>query len=275
MKFTLNLVLLLLFIPLFTIALLSWTIKYQLLNINFWETTFNSAQVYPKLALTLRNYEETQIVKEGGRQSDAKILTDLITPENVKDFVQKNLISILDFANGKNSEILVYIPLNKIPKGLLPQNLGLVKEQMPITTMLSKFNIPISQSQIAWIAFLGQSSFYTFVLSISLSLIFLIFSFLLTDGGKRFIFPGIFLSVTGIIILYLWKTLGTVATALTINLQNNTNLEGQIVGIIFPPVITSLVRPWLIIGILLLVLGISLFLIKRRDSGKAGVIIKK
>ena len=84
MKFFANTLLISLFVPLVLIGLLSATIKFQILNFNFWQTTLAANNVYTKLSQTLQTYEENQIVKEGGKKSDAKILTDLITPQIFK-----------------------------------------------------------------------------------------------------------------------------------------------------------------------------------------------
>src|SRR5512143_554093 len=104
MKFAANFLLTILFIILAIALLLLGVFKFQLLDFHFWQNAFSKDNVYQELAVASKNSLDSQIASEGGSKSDARILTDLITPGNVRDFVDRNVQNILAFANGNSPQ---------------------------------------------------------------------------------------------------------------------------------------------------------------------------
>lgn len=100
MKTFASILLVIFFIPLLLISVVSYTLKFQLLDYNFWQSTFQKNNVYQNLASESKGSFESQINSEGGNKNDIQVLTDLITPDNTKDVVDKNLQNFLSFANG-------------------------------------------------------------------------------------------------------------------------------------------------------------------------------
>ncbi len=254
MKFTAKLVLILLFIPLFLVGILAISVKFQVLQPDFWQTTFRANDVYTKLAVALKNTAETQTVKEGGSLQEARVLTNLITSSNLQDFIEKNLENILDFANGKVKEAIVYIPINKLPGGLLPKNLGKISENMPLATLLAEFNVHgIQKAQIDSLSQVGLWS--TRFLIADLVLIGLILAGLifLVDEGNRFVAPGIAFLISGLLIL---------AVSLFVWVKGSE--PSQVLLSTFAPyVLGKILRLWMWAGVTAVILGLILLFVKK------------
>lgn len=209
---------------------------------------------------------EKQIVKEGGKVSDARVLTDLINPANTKDIIDRNLVNILNFANGRAREIIVYIPINKLPKGFIPKDLN-VNEQTPLPTLLSKFNIQINRNQIQWISIIGRTSSFLLMGSVVLLVTCLVLFIILNDAGKRFTFAGATLLLNGVLSFLIWKLTGSYVNSLTSNWQSQPALEKQIVAMVAQPVLTEIAKIWLLVGVVFTIFGIALFFIKKLNPG--------
>ncbi len=272
MKFFAKSVLFFLFIPVFLIGTLSAIVKYQILDPSFWQRSFDIGNVYSGLSQALKTYTVKQIIREGGNAVDARVLTDLITPDNIKDLIDGNLVNMLSFANGRAREIIVYIPISKLPKGFVSKDLG-VNEQTPLTTLISKFNIPINRNQIQWISVIGKTSSFLLMSSVAILVICLCLFFGLTDAGKRITFAGVTLLLTGILSLLIWILTGSYVGSLTANLQSPPALEKQIIAIVAQPVLTEVAKTWLLVGVAFIIIGIASLFIKKPELGvkKSGV----
>lgn len=243
MKAFVQTLLVILFIPLFLIGLMSVTVKYQLLSPMFWQETFDTHNVYMSLSIALKDLVEEKTINEGGSRGDVKILTNLITSENLKDFIDINLENILNYVNGKSDKIIVYLPIAKIPYGLLPKNLG-IKEKMPLNDALKKLNIVgFHENQIKQIPLIGRSM--TYILIIDLALLFIIIIFLYQ--------PGIALILSGVITLML------------VFLGNSIKFSNQLVLAFVPYILQNILNLWMWIGIVVTILGLALLFVKKHD----------
>src|SRR3989344_7248141 len=110
MKFVTKLFLIILFIPLCLAAVLVATVKFQFLDTNFWKTNFKNNNVYTNLSVVLKTVAENQTEKGGGDKNNIEMLTNIVTPEILQDFITRNLGNVLGFANGKREKLLIYIP---------------------------------------------------------------------------------------------------------------------------------------------------------------------
>jgi hypothetical protein len=252
------------FIILFSVGLISATFKFQLLNYNFWEASFQKYNVYQNLANVGKTSFESQIDKEGGNKNDVKILTDLITPENVKDVVDRNLLNFLDFANGSSSQIIIYLPVDKIPKNLLPENIAGVKSEMTIQDLLTEFNFQDWQNLPLQNLFnIGQYISYFFAGAASLLLLVLIFLILLVGKGSRFICLGIAFILSGSLAFFFADVVTSLNATFLKGLVENSSIALVIAGTIFSPVVTEMVFVWKILGLILLILGFGLFFVRK------------
>jgi hypothetical protein len=269
MKFIAKLILTIVFIPVFLIFLFAVSLRFQLLASSFWENTFNSGDVYSKLSISINKNLESQAVSEGGRASDVKILTDLISPENLRDTISKNINNLLQYANGKAGEIIVYVPVNKIPKSLLSKNFGGVTEQIRLTDLLKEFNMyGITTAQIRMISRIGL---WTWVSLIIVALLLLLLQYLLylcTNPSRRLIASGVALILSGIVALLVTASGTIIRINWTKDLVGSSNVGDSIIGIVASPVIQGVLSVWLLFAIIAMVLGVVLLFLKKPVSGK-------
>lgn len=265
MKFTAQLILIILFIPIFLLSVFSATVRFQFLKPNFWLTSFEKNNVYTGLALTLQNATENQIETEGGSRTEVKVLTGLITPENLKETIEKNLTNILNFANGKSGELVFYIPIQKIPKSLLPNNIGLLSEEMTAETLLQKFNVQgINKSQIETLKRVGMQSNYFFILNISVAILILIVLAVLVAKGGKFVAPAMALLPSGIITLLIVGLGYVIRMSMTTDWVKSSEPSQNILSTFAPYILQEVLHLWLYIGIGAIIIGIVLLFIKKR-----------
>ncbi|HKB88255.1 MAG TPA: hypothetical protein VKC53_01260 [Patescibacteria group bacterium] len=264
MKTSAKILLVIFFVILFLGELLSGTFKFQLLNYNFWQNAFQKHNTYQSLATASKSSFESQIGKEGGNKNDVKILTDLITPENTKDVLDKNLKNVLSFANGTSSQINVYVPVDKIPKNLLPKTLNGLKTDMPLQELLTKFNFQDYQNiPLKEISQFGKVSSNGFIAA-SLLLIFILFLlFLLIKKGERLISLGIAFILSGSLTFFVMEVAIGIQKSILSGLPGSTSVVSVFVSIIAPAVISEVVIYWQILGFALLILGVVLFFVRK------------
>jgi len=264
MKAAAQVLLTILFVILFFVGLITASFKFQLLNYNFWNATFQKHNVYQNLAVVSKEAFEQQISKEGGNKNDVKILTDLITQENVKETVERNLKNILSFANGEVSQMNVYLPIDKVPKNLLSKSIAGLKTEMTLQELLTKFNYQdLEYLNLEDVATTGQFMFYLFIgVSIFLLLILILLT-LLVKSGARFVAIGTTFILSGGLTLFAVSAVVGINTVVSTELINNTSIAAVIAGTMIPPIITEVFYLWQIIGFIMLPLGVALFFIKK------------
>jgi hypothetical protein len=264
MKFIIKSFLAILFIPVFLLLLLAVTFKFQLLDSSFWQKTFSQGSVYSNLSASLGSYIEEKVTAEGGSRSDAKIFTDLVSPENLKDVIDKNLAEVLTYLNGESKGIIVYVPLDKVPPQLLPQKLGKISQHMALGDFLREFNMgEISPSQIASLSSLGRDSWYFLALAAVLTTGILILLLLLVDTGGRFVAAGTALVISGVIVVAGVGVGRIIFSGMANTLLKKPNITQEIVGSLLPPIALGILNLWVYFGAAALVLGIVLFFIKK------------
>lgn len=263
MRFAAAFLLVIFFVVLCMVALLAGAVKFQLLDIRFWQETFTKHNVYQDLASKTKDSLESQIGKEGGSRRDAKVLTDLITPENVKDFVDKNLQNVLGFANGNKTQVIVYLPVDKLPKNILPWNLSEVKNEMALTDLLTKLNYQnYNNLDLKSLGQAGKISTFVFIGSLALIVLFLIFLVLLVESGGRFVAPAVAILLSGLFIISAAKVVESLKS-LQGATQDNSSFVYVLAGIVLPALADGLARVWLMVGAGLVILGLVLFFIKK------------
>lgn len=265
MKNFLSILLTVLATPFLIVGLLLMTVKFQLLNSNFWLTSLERNNVYDRVALVIKTSAESQVAKEGGSVQDAKILTNLITPDNTKDIISKNLISVLNFTNGKTTNLDVYIPISKLPKHLLPASIADKPDVIPIETILSEYNIRgVSKNQIWILGMIGTWVTRILIVDWVIVAIFLASLFFLTQSGKKFWNIGATLILSGIIVVAGYVFLEIVRGSMINDWPKGNEPSQHILGTFLPFVLGDFLKLWIIAGIFLVVCGIALFFVRRR-----------
>jgi hypothetical protein len=264
MKLIAKIFLTILFVPLFLILVLGITLKFQILKPAFWENAFKSKNTYSNLSAVVSKSLRSQVIAEGGREGDVKILTDLISPDNLKDVINKNIFNILEFANGKVTEMVIYVPVNKIPKSLLPKSLGKITEQMSLTDLLQEFNVQgVDATQIQMFHSTGLMVSVFLVITTFLLSLLLFLLYVLTNPEKRLIAHGVSFIISGVIISII-TALGTVIRInWTKDLAGSSNLGNALIGVITPPIMEGVIGLWQTLAIISIISGIVLLFLKK------------
>lgn len=250
----------------FLVGLIAGTFNFQLLNYNFWTNTFIKHDVYNSLAISGKNSFESQIIDEGGNKNDVKILTDLITPQNAKDVVERNLKNFLNFANGKVSQIYVYLPVNKIPTNLLPKNISGIKTEMPIQDILTKFNFQDYQNlPIESMSRLSRTSSLIFYMAMAFFILAIISLFFLVESKKRFISLSIAFILSGGLTVFLAQVVAVLSTNISTQFISSSSISSVITGIIIPPLLIEILTIWRYLGMTLILLGLIFLFVKKKS----------
>ena len=264
MKFLIKLLLVILYVPVFLIFIFAVNLRFQLLTPSFWDKSFSSESTYSKLSVSINKNLESQTIAEGGTKGDVRILTDLITPENIKDTISKNINNLLLYANGKANDLNVYIPVNKIPESLLSNNFNKVQTEMSLTELLKDFNVQgISASQIQLISRAGYISWLGFIISSILVVLLLGLLYIFVGVGKRLVAPGMVLVISGITALLVTGAGTIIRINWTKDLAGSPNMGDSIIGIVAPPIVQGLLNVWLYFAAASLILGFALFFVKK------------
>ena len=234
---------------------------------SFWEKTFDTNNTYSKLSNAINKNLEFRAVAEGGKPGDVKIITDIVSPGNLKDTIDKNINNVLLYANGKSKEIIVYIPVNKIPRELLLNNFGGVTENMKLSDVIKEFNVNgITGAQILMISRIGIAAWIFLLTTSFLIILILYFLYLLVDSGKRLITPGMALILSGLA-AYLINISGIIIQTNWIkDLAGASNLGDSLIGIITPPIIQGILKVWSTFALTAVVAGFILFFIKKPEN---------
>lgn len=264
MRIAVSVILIFLSIPVFLLGILSASIKFELLKPSFWETTFEKNNVYNSLTDITKQSIVEQTVSQGGTPSGIRVITDVITVGNVKDFVNRNLENILNFANGKAYTLMLYIPVSRFPKGLLPKNFVNLPENIPIFELMTKLDIKgITQTQISYISLAGRMSTYMLLLTWALFAILIAPLFLMTGRGARFIGPGAALLLDGLASLSFYFYILQLRSGIGLVFAQKSDIAEKVLGTVASPLIYETVKIWLIAGIFAVFIGAILFFIKR------------
>lgn len=252
------------FIGLFFVGLISATLKFGILNNNFWQKTFEKHAVYQDLATVFRSSFEEQVGEEGGNVEDVKLISNLMTEENTKDIVDKNIKNILGFVNGKENQINIYLPLSKIQSDLLPQNIAKLGNEIPLTQLLTKLNFQDLQNiKLERFSRLGETNSYLLIGTLCFFSIVSILIFFLTKSGSRFIAPAAaFILSGGITFLLAILSLDAVHI-LSNDLMLRPSVAAVAVATVLPPTVIEIVYIWKIISLLFLLIGVVLFFVKK------------
>jgi len=260
MKIIAKIVLNILFVVAVVLFSISLTLKFQILDTNFWKKTFNDDGIYSQLSTAIKNNLDNQVVAGGGSKNDAAPLTSLVTPDNLKDFIDNNIDNLLGFINGKNKEIVIYIPVKRIPISLLPIGIGRISEQMPIGNLLTEFNVQgISVSQIEQVKIIGTVSTYIFILSAVLIILIL---FALNFSSLTIFLAGLSIGIGAVVIIFF-------KNAITLGLLSVQNLAAMILRIVAPPVLQKIYILWLSESLIMIVVSIFLFFINKSYNRKS------
>ncbi len=260
MKVFLKIVLSVLFVAISLVFAISATFRFQILNTNYWKQGFETNGTYSVLVSVIQSDLVDQVTSQGGKVGDVHILTDLVTEDNLKNLIDRNLENSLDFINGKTSEMNVYIPFNRLPQSLLPGKLVRDSEEIGFQELLKEYGIaPVTTSQIEKVRTISPVVNIVFLLSLCVLVIILMLLFKLVEKGRRLAAPAWALVFSGVTILIASRLIDIVKS----NLGGGMTLAKVIIGVVAPPILSGIAKAWSLGAVTLILIGIILFFIKK------------
>lgn len=203
MKFFLKILLSFLFIPIFLIFLILTSLKFQILNYEYLVSSFERNNIYKSVESFQQSVvlEQEKKAMSAGRQGLKGELDIKITPEIAKEFLEKNLKSILGFLNGDSGEIKIFIPeqgeieLTKLapnfPKETLEKakNIGNYALLGWVITTLLIIGVIFLHFQLGWKKD-KLSEIYFLVIGIILIILGFLLRFFLMHMARDLVAPG-------------------------------------------------------------------------------------
>lgn len=271
----------------FTVLLILSTIRFQILNNDFFVNNLNKEGVYEHssraLRLTFRNIlreiyanEENIVLEEltvGERsqiERDINRISNAINAATLKDFLEANIIRVLSYAKGEKDILLLYLPLEKwgFPDDFITEEpMSYFSENTKIeeilvsygynTKLLIDIRYYISQVKNVWIGTLGAL------------LLLLTIHYLLEIGTDKIKKTGYFLIKIGILYAGTCLLAKVMADYLKRGLYYWKEPHQILASAFLPPFIEDILRLWIIICVATIILGILLIAVNfRRMSRK-------
>lgn len=220
------------------IFLLLTTVYFQLLNSSFLFATFDKFEIYQKIPqLLAQSLPNDPNLSEEEQREYAKIAGQ-ISPDLVKQAIEPNLLTMLNYLHGKRDDLVIIFP------ALIPE-MGEIKwtpEQSPAATAqsIAKFHGAANKVLMLW--------FVVLAILIGIFWINKKPATLLTSGGLI-----IFFSL--VLLVGCWFLSHT----LTDGIEPSQKLLGLLSVSLMPVIFAG----WLVIGIVVLALGIAVKKIKK------------
>lgn len=266
MKFVAKFVLLILMIPVFFIFVLSINLRFQILSSDFWMNTFAKGNVYSQISDVIDKNMISKVEAGGGRDTDVTVLSNFVSPLNLKEFFEKNITSFLLYANGKADGIIVFAPLSLRNM----QNISSLDKtddlfgQMTLSEFMNEFNIfGVMKKDIQGVSRYGIWSWICISASLLLLILILILEYRLTDKGRHLTILGVSMVLCGSILLGASLAGNMVASILVRESVVSSSVGKLLTAIIAPPIIREVILVWVMVAFLSIVLGILLFFLKK------------
>lgn len=249
LKIIIKILLTIIGIPVFIAVILLMIVKLQLLNPNYWQKIFLANNVYTKVSDVVIKNLNNQVIASGSTKDDAKIIIDLITPENTQDLIDQNIIRVLNYINGKNNNLTLYIPTKRIPDSFLSEK--------QINDNLS--NLINTQS----LKNIGKIVNYLLTLSgFCLIVVFgLLFAF--SSSNKRLISFSIYLVCTSVVLTIIGVLLRICINNYFSVLRTSDNLIRTIMETILPVITSVLIDNLFAISVIIGTLGVLFVFVKK------------
>lgn len=257
-----------LFIPLFFLFLISTTLRFQILNQNFWLNTLQQEGVYENIEVALKEGFMQKAQEESVSTQESLLVSSLITADNIKVFLEENIVNITQFLNGTTQELLVYLPLERLPPQLT-RTINLESNEVPIeelTTLLGNSQA-LNQVPLGLLSDLGLylTIAWLIIITILVSLTALIYK--LVKGGQRLTFPGLTFALSGLLTLVVVAFGSVVRKEMAKDLLQGEPAE-ILLGTIAPPALSQILQLWMYIGAGFLFFGFLAFFFKKPKTVK-------
>lgn len=269
MKIELKIFLSFLLFPVLILCLISINIRIQFMSHSFWINTLSDADVYSSISESLDRKLKFNVDFAGANGGDLTDLYNFVSADTIRLFSEKNIKGLIDYANGKTPQMMVYTPFlnDEIPISSDPSSYF---KEVVLGDFLSNYNISIiEESDFETISGFNIWSWRILFISYFLLLLIVVYLFLLTGKGERFVLIAIPLFISGIFIILVSLSGLYLVDGLTGKYSNSPNFLTSILSTIIPPLFVKAAFVWICFGILAVISGIILFLVKKPLFGRS------
>ena len=259
----------------FLSTLILATLSLFILNPNYIIKSLNREGVYENIEkatqIAIKQYIREQIEEEGidlnklttgeraAIESQIEIITEPIKKDNIKDFLETNVIRVLGYVNGGAQELILYIPISKwqLPESFLSQLPDeILTENINILDILEQAqSTNISHQQILKIRGYGQNIKLYYFTTFLLGLTFLTLHYKLGEGANRFERSTSLIVITGLLILALTWLMKVASDTVSQGITLKTGPGDIYIATLVPALFKDIIIAWLVIGISLIILS--------------------
>jgi len=263
----------------FFIFLLLTTIRFQILDTDFFTNNLDQEGVYKHssraLRLTFKNLLREVYIKEEGVvleeltvgersqiEKDINKISNVITEATLKDFLESNILKVLSFVNGEEEQLLLYLPIkkwgfpdefvNEEPMSFFSENTQIESILVSYgydTGMLEDIKYYRSRVEPAWIVNLG------------ILLVLITFHHLLETGENKISKTGLFLIKVGVLYVGLCLFAKVMADYLDRGIYYWKEPLQILASAMLPPFIEDILKLWIVVCVTSIVFGIVLLVI--------------
>ncbi len=251
----------------FLVLLISITAKVQFLDPNFWINSFREASAYSRLDDVLAGAVQKSLTEEGASKKEAQQFSSFFTSSNLQSFTERNIVNVLDYVNAKTSSLVIYFPLDQIPREFR-EELNITSDQISINKLISTFgreSTPAGEELFIQLRTMGNYLTISLVVAAIFVLIHIFLLYKIELPGKRLVALGVSLIVSGAVALLFAQLLNIQTTNMAADLTTpDKELIQIILGTLAPPLVSNMTKLWTYFAIGAIAAGIACFFLKRR-----------
>lgn len=262
--------------PVFFIFIVLSFLLFQLLNPEFYVSTWQEKESYKYSEIGFKNMLKESLEKDyeenfgsltnltvGQRKildTEIKKVTDIITQEIVKDFSEVNIKRSLDFINGKNDTLLVYFPADKwgVPEDIMDSE---IKDNLTENTEISVFlkndgQLPVSSEQIKSLFNYRQNIFNIWIVAVSLLPFLFLLHYFLAQKNNKAASIGKTILTLGLINLFLSFVVKTISQNILDRLSYLVEPPQLLLAAYLAPVMVKVGTVWLYVSGFIFITGV-------------------
>lgn len=266
MRFLSKLLLVISIVFSFVILLVSITARFQLLNSSFWIKSLRTADVYTELEPVLTRESKRIFIEEGARSDEIEEVAKIFQKNEIQNLVEKNIVHVLDFVNGKSQNPVVYFPLAQVPDDI-KANLELTSDEIPVRKLISTFgksSTPVGEEFFVQMRTIGTYLTISFFIALVTILINIFLLYKLEFKGARMTALGVSFVLSGLFSIAIAYLIGIYAESTAQSLLVPENELVQIaLGTTIIPISENITQLWTIISVATIAVGIILMFTRR------------
>lgn len=262
--------------PVFFIFIVLSFLLFQLLNPEFYVSTWQEKESYKYSEIGFKNMLKESLEKDyeenfgsltnltvGQRKildTEIKKVTDIITQEIVKDFSEVNIKRSLDFINGKNDTLSVYFPADKwgVPEDIMDSE---IKDNLTENTEISVFlkndgQLPVSSEQIKSLFNYRQNIFNIWIVAVSLLPFLFLLHYFLAQKNNKAASIGKTILTLGLINLFLSFVVKTISQNILDRLSYLVEPPQLLLAAYLAPVMVKVGTVWLYVSGFIFITGV-------------------